>query len=355
MTVTCPTGMLRQHEPPLTDGTRVVVHAKPTYFMNRGTISLRADEIRAVGIGELLARIERLRRLLTAEGLFDPRRKRRPPFLPKKIGLITGRASAAEHDVLVNAKARWPAVDFRVENVATQGALAVPQIIDALSALDRDADVEVIVIARGGGSVEDLLPFSDEALCRAVSDCKTPVVSAIGHEQDTPLLDHVADVRCSTPTDAGKRVVPDVAEESQRVRQMRDRARRALHGWVDRERRLLDSLRSRPVLADPLTPLVRRAEQIDGLTGRARRALLGRLTAEQTALVATRARLTTLGPAATLARGYAVVQHTDTDGTPRVLRSIEDAPEGTRLRIRVADGALHAVVTGDRDEVVEGR
>lgn len=355
MTVTCATGLLRLHEPPLSDGTRVVVHAKPTFFMNRGTISLRADEIRAVGIGELLARIERLRKLLAAEGLFDPKRKKRPPFLPRKIGLITGRASAAERDVLVNAKARWPAVDFRVENVAVQGALSVPQILDALSVLDKDPDVEVIVIARGGGSVEDLLPFSDETLCRAVSDCRTPVISAIGHEPDTPLLDHVADLRCSTPTDAGKRVVPDVAEEATRIRHLRDRARRALHGWVDRERRLLDSLRSRPVLADPLTPLNRRAEQVDALAERGRRALLGRLAAEQSALAATRARLTTLGPAATLARGYAVVQHTDTDGTPRVLRSIEDAPEGTRLRIRVADGALHAVVTGDRDAPAEGR
>jgi exodeoxyribonuclease VII large subunit len=355
ISVTCSTGMLRQHEPPLTDGTRVVVHAKPTFFMNRGTISLRADEIRAVGIGELLARIERLRKLLNAEGLFDPKRKRRPPFLPKKVGLITGRASAAERDVLVNAKARWPAVEFRVENVAVQGALAVPQILDALSILDKDPAVEVIVIARGGGSVEDLLPFSDEALCRAVSACRTPVVSAIGHEPDTPLLDHVADLRCSTPTDAGKRVVPDVAEESARVRQLRDRARRALHGWVDRERRLLDSLRSRPVLADPLSPLARRAEQVHALTERATRAVSGRLAAEQSALTSTRARLTTLGPAATLARGYAVVQLTDTDGTPRVLRSIEDAAEGTRLRIRVADGALHAVVTGDRDDPVEGR
>ncbi|SDJ33468.1 Exodeoxyribonuclease VII large subunit [Actinokineospora alba] len=355
MTVTCPTGLLRLHEPPLTDGTRVVVHAKPTFFMNRGTLSLRADEIRAVGIGELLARIERLRKLLAAEGLFDPKRKKRPPFLPRKIGLITGRASAAERDVLVNAKARWPAVDFRVENVAVQGALSVPQILDALSVLDKDPEVEVIVIARGGGSVEDLLPFSDETLCRAVSACRTPVISAIGHEPDTPLLDHVADLRCSTPTDAGKRVVPDVAEESTRIRHLRDRARRALHGWVDRERRLLDSLRSRPVLADPLTPLARRAEQVDALAERGRRALLGRLAAEQSALAATRARLTTLGPAATLARGYAVVQLTDTDGTPRVLRSIEDAPEGTRLRIRVADGALHAVVTGDRDAPAEGR
>ncbi|OLR90063.1 exodeoxyribonuclease VII large subunit [Actinokineospora bangkokensis] len=346
MTVTCAADVLRRHEPPLTDGTRVVVHAKPTFFMNRGTLSLRAAEIRAVGIGELLARIERLRRLLAAEGLFDPRRKRRPPFLPKVVGLITGRASAAEHDVLANATARWPAVRFRVENVAVQGALAVPQVLDALRVLDRDPDVEVIVIARGGGSVEDLLPFSDEALCRAVAECRTPVLSAIGHEPDTPLLDHVADVRCSTPTDAGKRVVPDVAEESLRVRQMRDRARRALHGWVDRELRVLTQLRSRPVLADPLSPLDRHAEQVRALTERGRRAVLGRLAEETTALTATRARLTTLGPAATLARGYAVVQRTADDGTTHVLRSVSDAPAGTPLRVRLADGALHATAGG---------
>ncbi len=175
--------------------------------------------------------------------------------------------------MLTNARTRWPAVRFRVENVAVQGALAVPQIVDALSALDRDKNVQVIVIARGGGSVEDLLPFSDETLCRAVADCRTPVLSAIGHEQDTPLLDHVADVRCSTPTDAGKRVVPDLAEESARVIQLRDRARRALHGWVDRERRLLDALRSRPVLADPLTPLEQRSAQVSALAERARRAV----------------------------------------------------------------------------------
>ncbi|MGW5055122.1 exodeoxyribonuclease VII large subunit [Actinokineospora sp. NPDC004072] len=348
MTVTCSMALMRA-QPTLAEGARVVVNAKPTFFMNRGTISLRAEEIRAVGIGELLARIERLRRLLAAEGLFARERKRRPPFLPGCVGLITGRASAAERDVLANARARWPAVRFRIENVAVQGALAVPQIVDALSALDRDPAVDVIVIARGGGSVEDLLPFSDEALCRAVAACRTPVLSAIGHEPDTPLLDHVADVRCSTPTDAGKRVVPDVAEETARVRQLRDRARRALHGWVDRERRLLDSLRSRPVLADPLTPLDRRAEAVEALIGRARRAVLGRVAAESTALSATRARLTTLGPAATLDRGYAVVQYTDADGAARVLRSLKDAPEGTALRIRVADGALHAVVTGDRE------
>jgi exodeoxyribonuclease VII large subunit len=347
MTVTCPIELLREHQPPLTDGTRVILHARPTYFISRGTLSLRADEIRSVGVGELLARIERLRRLLAAEGLFDPIRKKRLPFLPRTVGLITGRASAAERDVLANASARWPAVNFRVENVAVQGALAVPQILDALSTLDKDPNTDVIVIARGGGSVEDLLPFSDETLCRAISACRTPVVSAIGHEPDTPLIDHVADVRCSTPTDAGKRVVPDVAEETQRVRQLRDRARRALHGWVDRERRLLDSLRTRPVLADPITPLVRRVEHVATFQERARRAVLGRLATERSALESTIGRLTTLGPAATLARGYAVVQRVDQAGNPGVLRSIDDAPAGTRLRVRVMDGAVHAVVSGE--------
>ena len=345
MTVTCPTGMLREHQPPLTDGTRVILHARPAFFIGRGTLSLRADEIRAVGIGQLLARIERLRKLLHAEGLFDPRRKRKPPFLPNTVGLITGRASAAEHDVMVNARARWPAVRFRVENVATQGAFAVPQIVDALGALDRDKDVDVIVIARGGGSVEDLLPFSDETLLRAVSDCRTPVLSAIGHEQDTPLLDHVADVRCSTPTDAGKRVVPDIAEESARVRQLRDRARRALHGWVDRERHRLDALRSRPALADPFTPLEQRSAQVSMLVERSRRAMTALVSSERASLDHTRARLTTLGPAATLARGYAVVQRVDEEGNPRVLRSTAEAPDGTRLRVRVADGAVHAIAS----------
>jgi exodeoxyribonuclease VII large subunit len=345
MTVTCASGLLRDFQPPLSEGARIIVHAKPTFFMNRGTISLRADEIRAVGIGELLARIERLRRLLTAEGLFDRSRKRRLPFLPRTVGLITGRASAAERDVLVNAHARWPSVNFRVENVAVQGALAVPQILDALSALDKDPAVEVIVIARGGGSVEDLLPFSDETLCRAVSDCRTPVVSAIGHEPDTPLLDHVADLRCSTPTDAGKRVVPDVAEESQRIRTLRDRARRALHGWVDRERRLLDQLRSRPVLADPLRPLERHAEQVRVARDRARREIISRIRDERALIDGTKARLTTLGPAATLARGYAVVQFVTSDENLRVLRSVTDASPGTSLRVRVGDGAVHATVS----------
>lgn len=350
LTLTCPIGLVRDRQPPLADGSRVVVHGKPSFFLGRGTLSLRVDEIRAVGIGELLARIERLRRLLDAEGLFDPRRKRPLPFLPGSVGLITGRASAAERDVISNATARWPAVAFRVQNVAVQGALAAGQIIDALGVLDRDPAVEVIVLARGGGSVEDLLAFSDEALCRAVSVCRTPVVSAIGHEPDTPLVDHVADRRCSTPTDAGKCVVPDVAEETARLRQLRDRSRRALHGWVDRERRLLDALRSRPVLADPLRPLEERGRVVAELRARADRAVLGGLQAAEDRLEHTAARLTTLGPAATLSRGYAVVQRVHGTGGPAVLRSVADAPDGTALRIRLPDGALHATVTANSEE-----
>lgn len=355
LTLTCSTGMLRACEPPLTEGSQVVVHGRPTFYLSRGTLSLRVDDIRAVGIGQLLARIERLRRLLAAEGLFEPARKRPLPFLPRKVGLVTGRASAAEHDVLTNASARWPAVRFRVVNVATQGVLAVPEILMALGSLDRDPEVDVIVLARGGGSVEDLLPFSDETLCRAVADCRTPVVSAIGHEPDTPLVDHVADVRCSTPTDAGKRVVPDVAEEAKRITTMRDRGRRALHGWVDRERRLLDSLRSRPVLADPLTPVDRRADEIVALRERSRRAMLSVLSHDATALAATRSRLTTLGPAATLARGYAVLQVLDENtatpqdgkhaGHDRIVRSVTQLAPGTTVRVRVMDGAAQLVVS----------
>ena len=348
LTVTAHRDVLDSGAPELAEGARVTLHAKPEFYPARGTLSLRADEIRQVGLGELLARLERLKKLLGAEGLFARERKRRLPFLPAKIGLLTGRASAAERDVLMNTRRRWPAVDFRVVNVAVQGPTAVPQIIDALKVLDNDDTVDVIVIARGGGSVEDLLPFSDEALCRAVSGCRTPVVSAIGHEPDTPLVDHVADRRCSTPTDAGKCVVPDVAEESTRLGQLRDRCRRALHGWVDRERQLLGALRSRPVLANPTRLLDERGRVVTDLRAQADRAVQGGLRAEQERLEHTAARLTTLGPAATLARGYAVVQRLDGPVHGHVLRSVTGAPEGTELRVRLTDGALQAVVTGGR-------
>ncbi|NUS42090.1 MAG: exodeoxyribonuclease VII large subunit, partial [Mycobacteriaceae bacterium] len=255
LSVTCDPALIRDAPAPLTEGSRVVVFGKLAYYPARGTISLRVNEIRMVGIGELLARIERLKAALASEGLFDPRRKKPIPFLPHSIGLITGRASAAERDVVSIATRRWPAVRIELHTVAVQGPTAVPQIRTALGALDKHPDVDVIVLARGGGSVEDLLPFSDEQLCRAISACATPVVSAIGHEPDNPLCDYVADLRAATPTDAAKRVVPDAAEEQAKVDQMRHRSAAALRGWVQRESRALEQLRSRPALAAPLAAL----------------------------------------------------------------------------------------------------
>jgi exodeoxyribonuclease VII large subunit len=339
LTVTTNRDVLDLGAPNLSEGARVVLHAKPDYFPGRGTLSLRADEIRQVGVGELLARIERLKKLLDAEGLFDPRRKRRLPFLPGRVGLVTGRASAAERDVLENARKRWPAVQFKVIPVAVQGPTAVPQMIDAIGLLDRDPEIDVIILARGGGGVEDLLPFSDEALCRAVFAARTPIVSAIGHETDTPLVDFVADVRASTPTDAAKRVVPDLAEEIRGLGIARARLDRAISNLLDRERHRLEALRSRPVLARPEGFVEQRAAEVARLRGRAAQSLGHRLAQGATDLTHTLARLRALSPASTLRRGYAIVQHGST-----VLRDPAQVAPGDPLRVRLADGELHATV-----------
>jgi len=346
LTVTCSPQLLQNSPVPLTEGSRVVVFGKLSFYTGRGSISLRATEIRAVGVGELLARIERLRSLLAAEGLFDPRLKRPLPFLPGTVGLVTGRASAAEKDVLSVAQRRWPAVRFEVHNTPVQGPTAVPQILEALKKLDADPRVDVIILARGGGSVEDLLPFSDETLCRAIVACRTPIVSAIGHEPDSPLSDHVADLRAATPTDAAKRVVPDAVAEQALVTELQARSAAALRSWVQREAHLVSQLRSRPVLASPWRGIDDRADEIDQLRTAGRRDISRAITAESTTVEHLRARLTTLGPAATLARGYAVVQRILPDGGPEVLRSVDDAPPGTQIRVRVADGAVRAAVMG---------
>jgi exodeoxyribonuclease VII large subunit len=323
----------------LEEGARVVVHAKPDFYLGRGTLSLSATEIRAVGVGELLARIERLKVLLGQEGLFAQDRKRPLPFLPGVVGLITGRASAAERDVLENARRRWPAVRFEIRNVAVQGHLAVEQCIGAVQQLE--GKVDVIVIARGGGSVEDLLPFSDEALLRTVAACRTPVVSAIGHEPDIPLLDLVADVRCSTPTDAGKRVVPDVREEAQRIAMLRDRARRVAVGTVDREQARLGQLLSRPVLASPQVLVTERRRDVESLRDRASRCATAQLDRAQHDLDHTRARVLALSPQATLDRGYAVVQR----GDGAVVRAADAVVLGELLRVRLAKGELGVTVS----------
>ncbi|WP_409428627.1 exodeoxyribonuclease VII large subunit [Mycobacterium sp. SMC-11] len=351
LTVTCSPEMVASAPVKLTEGTQVVVCGKPNFYTARGTFSLRLSEIRAVGIGELLARIERLRRLLDAEGLFDPRLKRPLPFLPGTIGLITGRASAAERDVMTVAGTRWPAVRFAVRNTAVQGPTAVAQIVEALRDLDADEAVEVIVLARGGGSVEDLLPFSDETLCRAIAACRTPVVSAIGHEPDSPLCDLVADLRAATPTDAAKRIVPDAAAEQALVDDLRRRSAQAVRNWVVREDRVLMQLRSRPVLADPLRALTERGEEVRRALAAVRRDVTRLIAVQSERVGHLSARLATLGPAATLARGYAVVQTVGAAG-PHVLRSVDDAAAGTRLRIRVADGAVAATSEG---RLLEGR
>lgn len=342
----CSSDLIRSAPVKLTEGVQVVVWAKPQFDPRRGSFSLRIKQIRAVGLGELLARIEMLRGTLAAEGLFDPRLKRRLPFLPSLVGLITGRASAAERDVRTVAAQRWPAVRFEVRNTAVQGTGAVAQIVAALAELDGHPEVDVIVIARGGGSVEDLLPFSDETLCRAIAACRTPVVSAVGHEPDNPLCDLVADVRAATPTDAAKKVVPDMAAELALVAELRQRGARALRSWVAREDRALAQLRSRPVLAEPLKMVTERIGEIEGSRAAARRDVTRLVTAETDRVGHLSARLATLGPAATLARGYAVVQVLD---GAAVLRSVHDAPGGTSLRIRLSDGAVGAVSTGAED------
>ena len=300
-------------DPPIAEGQQVVVQAQPRWGMTRGTLTLQAIEVRPVGLGALLARLERLRTMLAQEGLFDPARKKPLPFLPRVVGLVCGRASDAEHDVVENARRRWPAVKFAIKEVAVQGPYAVTEVIDAINALDRQPDVDVIVVARGGGDVQELLPFSDEALLRAVVACRTPVVSAIGHEQDSPLLDHVADVRASTPTDAGRRIVPDVAEEQARILSLRRNAWRCLDGRVERQ-----------------------AADVSAYAARARRVVAHCVEQHERDVAAALARVTTLSPQATLDRGYAIVQAAD----GAVVRSAAAVDDGDPLRVRLADGTL---------------
>lgn len=316
LTVVADAALVGSVLPAIEAGQRVLVFARPEFWSGRGSLQMRAKEIRPVGIGELLAQLERLKGVLAAEGVFSPARKRPLPFIPNRVGLICGRASAAMTDVLVNATERWPAVQFEVREVAVQGVAAVPAVTEALAELDANPEVDVIVIARGGGSVEDLLPFSNEALVRAVAACGTPVVSAIGHEQDSPLLDLVADVRASTPTDAAKRIVPSLREQQDLVAGMRRRLTTQLAHRLDREQTTLTDRRRRG--SSLLRHLIERSSSdIEHLAARVR----------------------ALSPAATLDRGYAIV--TSTDGA--IVRDEQQVAIGAEIRVRVASGALTAI------------
>lgn len=338
--VTCSRAVFDAMAAPAVEGARVVVYAKFQYYVPRGTLSLVAKEIRPVGVGDLLARIEQRRRLLAAEGLFDPLRKKPLPFLPRLVGLVVGRDSAAERDVVENATRRWPGVAFRVEHCAVQGHDAARQVIEAVGQLDRDDEVDVIVIARGGGALEDLLPFSDEGLVRAVAACATPVVSAIGHEEDQPLLDLVADVRASTPTDAAKTLVPDHREEVARIRALRDRAHYVARHLVDREHHALAAVRARPVLARPRDLLHQHETAAAQWLDRARRALGHRLDHARDDVEHRLARVRALSPLSTLARGYAIV-HT-AEGA--IVTDAADLAPGTAITARFARGSASATV-----------
>jgi len=327
---------------PLPDNARVVLYAKPSWYTKNGSLSFSAREIRQVGVGELLARLEALKNLLAGEGLFDSDRKVALPLLPKVIGLICGRNTDAEKDVVENAKRRWPSVQFEIREVTVQGAAAVSEVSDALRDLEANKDVEVIIITRGGGSFEDLLPFSDEGLVRLAASCTTPIVSAIGHEKDAPLLDLVADYRASTPTDAAKRVVPDYSEEIAMIDALRDRARRTLVNRINLEATQIANFRNRPVMKDPHVLITARADIIAGLRDRSNRSFAHQLKLAKEELKQIKARVRALSPQATLDRGYSVVQLAD----GHIVTDPKKLKQGDLLRLRLAKGETQATATG---------
>lgn len=330
---------------PLPANARVVIHAKPSWFTKNGSLTMSAKEIRQVGVGELLARLEALKEKLALEGLFNSDRKVKLPLLPRTVGLICGRNTDAEKDVVENARRRWPAVQFEIREVAVQGAAAVVEVSQALQDLEANPLVDVIIITRGGGSFEDLLPFSDETLVRLAASCKTPIVSAIGHEKDAPLLDLVADYRASTPTDAAKRVVPDIAQEISDIEKLRDRALRSLVARLDFEIQQITQLRNRPVMKDPIVMVTTRRDELKALRDRALRGFASLIEIEKKELKGVRDHLRSLSPQSTMDRGYAVVQLTD----GKILRDATKLKAGTALRIRVAKGETGATVTASND------
>jgi exodeoxyribonuclease VII large subunit len=325
---------------PLPANARVVIHAKASWFTKNGSLTMSAKEIRQVGVGELLARLEALKGVLAAEGLFSADRKVALPLLPRKVGLICGRNTDAEKDVVENARRRWPAVEFEIREVAVQGAAAVVEVSEALRELESIEDVDVIIITRGGGSFEDLLPFSDESLVRLAASCETPIVSAIGHEKDSPLLDLVADYRASTPTDAAKRVVPDIEQEIADINKIRDRIYRRLVSTIDYELNQIAQLRNRPVMKDPSVMVKVRVEELNALRDRSHRGFKALLDIEKKEIKGVIAHLRSLSPQSTMDRGYSVVQSDD----GKIVRDATKLKAGAVLRIRAAKGEARASV-----------
>jgi len=324
----------------LKQGDRVVALVKPNYWVKGGTLTMQVLEMRHVGLGDLLEKLELLRQKLRAEGLFE--HKKSLPFLPNCIGLVTGKDSDAEKDVLRNAQLRWPAVKFHTAHAAVQGERAVSEVSKAIRLLDADPEVDVIIVARGGGDFQNLLVFSDESLVRTAAECATPLVSAIGHENDRPLLDEVADLRASTPTDAAKRVVPDVAEELSRVQQARAGMRLRITQRLGNEGDRLESLRTRPVLANPVSLIDSHADELSRYVSRSNELVERAIEKAHAGVTELTGQLRALSPQRTLQRGYAIAQLPD--GT--AVRSTTDAPTGSELLLTVADGKISTTVTG---------
>jgi len=326
--------------PPIQEGERVHVHGRGQIYRARGTFSFEVTALERFGLGQLLRAIEELRTRLAADGLFDQARKRPLPFLPGTIGLICGSDAAAKRDVVETAAERYPPARFRIREVAVQGTAAVGQIVAAVKLLDRDPAIDVIVLARGGGSFENLLPFSDERVVRAVADAATPVVTAIGHEQDVPLVDLAADVRAGTPSLAAKLVVPDHAAEAAALDALLHRGATGLANGAARARERLTDLAARPAFADPTTWIAVRRHTLVLQRDYLDRYPAARIERERTRLTAARDRLRLLGPAATLERGYAVVL----DEQGRVVRDSADTAAGRQIAVRLSRGRLAARV-----------
>ena len=324
-------------------GTRVLVQVKADWWTKRGSLQFKVLQMRAVGIGELMARLEALRNLLAAEGLFNADRKKPLPFLPRRIGLICGQASDAMHDVIENAKRRWPDVQFEVREVAVQGVNCVRQVSGALTELDAISDIDVIVIARGGGAFEDLLPFSDESLIRVVAGIDTPVVAAIGHEEDRPLIDYVADYRASTPTDAARKIVPDVLQEISDLRNARAKLQSLVVGGVTRLEQQLALTRSRPALASPATLISQRLVENAGLRSALFVKVQNFIVLESAHLNGSRATLRALSPQGTLERGFSIIRNANNE----IIKSVSAVNPGDELQIKFADGDLKSRVEGN--------
>jgi len=323
----------------LSDGERVHVFGRPELYEQRGEFKLRALSIERFGVGAHLASLERLKATLAAEGLFSDTRKRPLPLLPRRIGIVTGNDAAAKRDVVTTIRTRFPPAAVLVAETYVQGPRAAAEIVAAIGALCEHEDVDVVILTRGGGSFEDLLPFSDERVVRAVAECPVPVVSAVGHEQDTPLCDLAADVRASTPTAAGKLVVPELVELFGRLDRARGALARNVRRSLDRDQqrltRSVDRLRARPRMA-----LEREDQRLEHTRERLRQAPALAVERKRAALEKSAAKLVALSPVQTLERGYAIVRTDSGD----VVASSSGVSGGTHVDVTLAEGGFGARV-----------